>query len=103
MFEKLDTLAAAEGEGLAQANAQYNILNTSSLKEILLPSPGAKARLMRLAERSLATPIAAQNRDVTLKTHRALAELPMKEPARADGTRTRGELPRARGEAAPAA
>ena len=80
VFEKLDALAAAEGEGLAQANAQYNILNTSSLKESLLPSPGAKARLMRLAERSLATAIAAQNRDVTLKTHRALAELLMREP-----------------------
>jgi tetratricopeptide (TPR) repeat protein len=80
VFEKLDALAAAEGELLAQANAQYNILNTSSLKETLLPSPGAKARLMRLAERSLATAIAAQNRDVTLKTRRALAELLMKEP-----------------------
>ena len=36
---------------------------------------------MRLAERSLATAVAAQNRDVTLKTHRALAELMMKDPA----------------------
>ena len=35
---------------------------------------------MQLAERSLATAIAAQNRDMTLKTHRALAELLMKEP-----------------------
>ena len=35
---------------------------------------------MRLAERSLATGIAAQNRAMTLKTHRALAELLMKEP-----------------------
>jgi len=80
VFRKLDALAGAEGEGLAQANAQYNILNTSSLKETLLPSPGAKDRLMRLAERSLATATAAQNRDMTLKTHRALAELLMKEP-----------------------
>ena len=80
VFHKLDALAAAEGEGLAQANAQYNILNTSSLKETLLPSPGGKDRLMRLAERSLATAIAAQNRDMTLKTHRALAELLTKEP-----------------------
>ena len=81
IFEKLDALAAAEGEGLAQANAQYNILNTLSLKESLLPSPGAHERLMRLAERSLATAIAAQNRDMTLKTHRALAELLMKDAA----------------------
>ena len=95
IFEKLDALAAAEGEGLAQANAQYNILNTSSLKESLLPSPGAKDRLMRLAERSLATAIAAQNRDMTLKTHRALAELLMKEPgAQTEGARARGRLPR---------
>ena len=81
IFQKLDDLAAAEGEGLAQANAQYNILNTSTLKESLLPSAGAQERLMRLAERSLATAVAAQNRDVTLKTHRALAELMMNDPA----------------------
>ena len=81
IFQKLDALAAAEGEALAQANAQYNILNTSSLKESLLPSPGARERLTRLAERSLATAIAAQNRDMTLKTHRALAELLTKDPA----------------------
>jgi CHAT domain-containing protein/tetratricopeptide (TPR) repeat protein len=80
VFQMLDELAAAEGEGLAQANAQYNILNTSTLKEVLLPSPGGKERLMRLAERSLATGIAAQNRTMTLKTHRALAELLMKDP-----------------------
>ena len=80
VFQRLDELAAAEGEGLAQANAQYNVLNTSTLKEALLPSPGGKERLMRLAERSLATGIAAQNRAMTLKTHRALAELLMKEP-----------------------
>lgn len=77
VFKTLDELAAAEGEGLARANAQYNILNTSMAKESVLPSVDALARLMPLAERSLATAIAAQNRDMTLKTHRAIAELLM--------------------------
>jgi CHAT domain-containing protein len=79
-FQKLDERAAAENEALAQANAQYNILNTSMLMESLLPSPGAKARLMALGERSLATGIRAQNRDMTLKTRCALAELLRNEP-----------------------
>ena len=75
IFTALDALAKGEGELLAQASAQYNILNTSTLKESLLPSADARARLLQLAERSLATGMAAQNRDVTLKSHRALAEL----------------------------
>ncbi len=80
VFQKLDELAAAEGEALARANAQYNILNTSTLKESLLPSPGGRERLLVLAERSLATAVSAQNRDVTLKTHRALGELLARDP-----------------------
>jgi CHAT domain-containing protein len=80
VFHRLDELAGAEGEGLAQANAQYNILNTSTLIESLLPSPGAKARLLRLAERSLATAVRAQNRDMTLKTHLVLADLIADDP-----------------------
>jgi CHAT domain-containing protein len=74
-FTALDGLAKAEGELLAQASAQYNIFNTAAFKEDLLPSADARSRLMRLAERALATGVAAQNRDVTLKSHRALAEL----------------------------
>jgi len=77
VFTELDRLAAEQGEGLARANAQYNILNTSMAKENLLPSVDAIARLRPLAEKTLATAIAAQNRDMTLKTHRALAELLM--------------------------
>ena len=79
-FEKLDELAAAGNESLAQANAQYNILNTSMLIESLLPSPGAKARLLALAERSLATGVRAQNRDMTLKTRTVLADILRSEP-----------------------
>ena len=79
VFQALDALAAAEGEKLAQSNAQYNILNTFGLKESILPSPQARTRLMQLARRSLETAMAAQNRDMTLKTHRALAELLGKE------------------------
>ena len=77
IFQRLDQLAAAEGEALARANAQYNILNTSMSKEGLLPSLDSNARMMQLAERTLATATAAQNRDMTLKTHRAIAELLM--------------------------
>jgi CHAT domain-containing protein/tetratricopeptide (TPR) repeat protein len=75
VFRKLDALAAEEGEALARANAQFNILNTSLVKESLLPSRDSKQKLMRLAEQSLATAVAAGNRDTTLKTHRAIAEL----------------------------
>jgi CHAT domain-containing protein len=81
VFQSLDTLARAEGELLAQANAQSNILNTTTLKERLLPGPDSRARIMQLAERALATAVAAQNRDVTLKTHRAIAELLMQDKA----------------------
>ena len=79
VFHSLDTLAKAEGELLAQANAQSNILNTTTLKETILPGPDSRARIMQLAERALATAVAAQNRDVTLKTHRAIAELLMQD------------------------
>ncbi|MPZ21232.1 MAG: CHAT domain-containing protein [Luteitalea sp.] len=74
-FEKLEALAAAEAEGLVQANARYNILTTSALKETLVPTPGGRERLMRLAKQSLATGIAAQNRTVTVRTHQIIAAL----------------------------
>ncbi len=81
VFQRLDALAKAEGELLAQASAQYNIFNTSAFKEGLLPSADARSRLTQLAEQSLATGVAAQNRDVTLKSHRALAELMLSDKA----------------------
>jgi CHAT domain-containing protein len=81
-FEKLEALAAAEGEGLIQANALYNILTTHSLKETLLPTPGARERLTRLAERALAAGVAAQNRAVALKSHGIIAELLAQEEER---------------------
>ena len=69
IFQKLDDLAAAEGEGLAQANAQYNILNTSSLKESLLPSPGAQAAA-DAARRALAWPRLSPPRIVMSRSRR---------------------------------
>jgi tetratricopeptide (TPR) repeat protein len=84
VFEKLDEFATAAGEGLAQANARYNILNTSALKETLLPTPGAKQRLRGLAERALAAGVAAQNREVTVKSHLAIAELLAESGSRAE-------------------
>jgi CHAT domain-containing protein/tetratricopeptide (TPR) repeat protein len=75
VYQQIDDLAGTEGERLVQANAQYNILNTHSLKETLLPTPGGKQKLIRLAERALATAVAAPNSGSTVKIHRSLAEL----------------------------
>ena len=74
-YRRLDELAAVRGEGRVRANAQYNILNTASLKESILPTAGGKQALLRLAERALATATAAESADNAAKTHRALAEL----------------------------
>ena len=70
VFRQLDAIAKAEGDAQTQANAQYNILNTESMRETFLPTPDAKARLTRLARDTLATSIAATHRVATLKTHR---------------------------------
>ena len=75
LFNELDRLARREGDPQTQANAQYNLLNTASLKESLLPTPGARSRLLELAERTLATGLAVQNHQVVLKTRWTLAEL----------------------------
>ena len=74
VFRKLDDLAASKREVALQATAQYNILNTASLKEDLLPTPGGKQRLIALGERALATALAAEKSGPTAKIHRALAE-----------------------------
>jgi CHAT domain-containing protein len=74
-YRRLETLAMARGEPLVLANARYNIFNTSEAMEAVLPTPGARERLTAMAERSLATAIDAQNLDVTVKSHRALADL----------------------------
>lgn len=86
IFSELETLAAREGELPVQANARYNLLMTAMLKERLLPTAGAAPELLRLAERSLETAIAAQNQDITLKTHRAIAELLAIDPGTRAGT-----------------
>jgi CHAT domain-containing protein/tetratricopeptide (TPR) repeat protein len=75
VFHKLDDLAASKREGSMQATAQYNILNTAALKESLLPTPGGRQQLTRLAERALATALAAEKWGSAAKVHRALAEL----------------------------
>src|SRR4030095_5674504 len=75
VFGQLDALAKTEGDLQTQANAQYNILNTESMRESFLPTPGAKPRLMQLARDTLATGIAATHQVVTLKTQRTLAAL----------------------------
>ena len=75
IFGELDRLAGAEGDAREQAAARYNILNVTSLKESLLPSPDAKPRLMAIAEQTLESAIAAGHTVVVLKTHRTIAAL----------------------------
>jgi CHAT domain-containing protein/tetratricopeptide (TPR) repeat protein len=79
-FEKLQSLAAAAGEGLVQANAQFNILNISVEREASLPTASGPRKVLELARRTLETAISAQNREVTLRTHLIIAELLATEP-----------------------
>ena len=74
-YKQLARLAAEANDLREQAATRYNILNTSSMKETLLPTPGARARLIRLAEQSLAAGMLAEHTLVTLKTHRTIASL----------------------------
>jgi CHAT domain-containing protein len=74
-YERVERLAAAEGDARSLALTRYNILNVVSLSESMLPTPGAKQRLMSLATRSLEAGVSAQQPLVTLKTHATLAAL----------------------------
>jgi CHAT domain-containing protein/tetratricopeptide (TPR) repeat protein len=74
-FEQLDALAAAAGEGRLRANAQFNLANTTAIKETHLPSPGARPRLLALFERALTTAVASQSDDLVVKGHSAMAQL----------------------------
>jgi hypothetical protein len=82
LFTRLDALARAEGDQQTQASAQFNLLNTLSLKESLLPTPGARQRMLTLAERTLAAGLAVDNQQVVLKTRRAVAALLANDPER---------------------
>jgi CHAT domain-containing protein len=75
MYNTLEGLAAAERDPREQAAARYSILNVSSTKEGLHPTPGSRQRLMALAERSLEAGLSARHALVTLKTHRMMASL----------------------------
>ena len=74
-YRRLETLAIAKGEPLVLASARYNIFNTAEAMEAVLPTPGARDRLMAMAERSMATAVEAQNLDLTARSHHALADL----------------------------
>ena len=84
LFKSLDALAGRQGDLQTRAIAQYNLLNTWSLKESLLPSSGARTRLLELADDTLALAAAVQNQQVILKTRRTLAALMANDPARRD-------------------
>ena len=75
---------AREGDLQTRAVAQYNLLNTWSLKESLLPTAGARQRLRELAEQTLALADVVQNQQVLLKTRRTLAALMANDPAHRD-------------------
>ena len=75
IYGRLDRLAAEANDTHEQAATRYNILNASSMRETLQPTPGARVRLMRLAEQSLAAGMQAEHTLVTLKTHRTIAAL----------------------------
>ncbi|HEY6361900.1 MAG TPA: hypothetical protein VIX63_12385, partial [Vicinamibacterales bacterium] len=75
IYDELDRLTGAEGDAREQAGARYNMLNISSMRESLLPTAGARQRLMALAERSLEAGLSSQNTLVVLKTHRTIAAL----------------------------
>jgi tetratricopeptide (TPR) repeat protein len=75
LFRQLDALARAEMDADTAATAQYNILNTESMKATLLPTTDSRQRLTQLARETLATGSAAGHRGVMVKTHQALAEL----------------------------
>ena len=75
IFHRLDALATEEGEAQTQAIAKYNVFNTTSMKESLLPSPGGRERLLRLVQQALDAGTGAQHQIVTIRSHSALAEL----------------------------
>jgi tetratricopeptide (TPR) repeat protein len=84
LFKRLDALAGREGDLQTRAAAQYNLLNTWSLKESQLPEPGARQRLLALSEQTLALGVAIQNQQVVLKTRRTLAALLANDPQQRD-------------------
>ena len=80
-YTELEQLATHERDPRAQASARYNILNVYSMRETLLPTPGAKDRLLVLAQRSLESGLSARQAIVTLKSHGTIAGLLAYDPA----------------------
>jgi hypothetical protein len=74
-FGRLKEQARAANDLTSQAVAHYNILNAESMRESLLPTPGAKERLLQLARQALAVGQAAAHTQVILKAHRVVAAL----------------------------
>jgi hypothetical protein len=82
LFGRLEALAGDNRDVQTQTAAQYNLLNTLSLEQDLLPTPGSRLRMLRLAEQALASGLAVQNTQVVVKTHRTIAHLLANEPGR---------------------
>lgn len=81
-FHRLDELATSEGDAQTQAIARYNLFNTTTMKESLLPTLGGRERLLEMLRRALEAGEAAQQPIVMLRSHTALAELLAKDPER---------------------
>jgi len=81
-FHRLDDLATSEGDAQTQAIVRYNLFNTTTMRESLLPTFGGRERLLDMLQRALEAGEAAQQPIVMLRSHTALAELLAKEPAR---------------------
>jgi hypothetical protein len=75
IYEQLNRLATSENDAQTLAVTRYNVLNVASMSESMMPTRGARQRLMRLAEQALDSGIAARQLLVTLRAHAAIANL----------------------------
>ena len=75
IFHRLDVLAGEAGDPGTRATARYNALETTAMKQGLLPSPDSRERLIRLAEAALESGQTADHQLVTIRSHAVLAQL----------------------------
>ena len=75
IYGRLDALSTGQGNAPDQAIARFNVFNTTAMKENVLPTPGGRKTLIRLAERALEAGTAAPHQLVMIRSHSALAEL----------------------------
>jgi CHAT domain-containing protein len=79
-YGRLDALATEQSNAPDQAVAQFNIFNTTAMKENLLPTARGRETLTQLARRALEAGKAAPHELVIIRSHAALAEFLAKVP-----------------------